>query len=118
LYLVLGCGPWSSTAQSWIFNQTTSVSSANYTVQTNDQALLVNTTVQSITIYLPSIAASRGRGILIVDDSCTSQTNQIMVNANGNDTFSSGLSIYYVSRKCYSITLFGGSKAWFSVSGL
>jgi len=88
---------------------TTNVKTANYTITTSDEIILVGALSGSITITLPS-GPTAGDIYAIKDQGGTAATFNIVVSGNGNNI--DGSSSYSINTNYQSITLVFGNGSW------
>jgi hypothetical protein len=87
----------------------TNVKTANYTVTTSDEVIIVGTLTGSITITLPT-SPTAGDTYTIKDQAGGSATNNIIVSGNGNDI--DGAGSYTINTNYESITVVFANGSW------
>lgn len=86
--------------------------SSNYTVQSSDYIIGVNTSGGSLTITLPSVASTTsGRTLIIKDEAGFASTNAIYVSGSGSDTIDGDNSIS-VDSDHIAIAIYCTSTGW------
>ena len=94
-----------------IFFRATLVS-ANYTVQSNDYIIGVNSSGGSLTVTLPAVSSTiAGRTIIIKDEAGYSSTNPIYINCAGSDTID-GDNTITIEADHFAIALYCTSTGW------